>query len=127
MAPFGVASGIERTFCSPFLETFRISKNEDFNDPYLKNEIEFFKNSFETVFRASNSRDRGKLVSVFQLTFNNYKEKLSVPRVHTDAQIEHSMYISIFCILLNLFRGIFQWSHRMIINKYNGLKCNSNM
>ena len=43
--------------------------NEDFNGPYLENENEFFKNSSETVFRASKSRDR---VSAFQLTFKNY-------------------------------------------------------
>ena len=36
----------------PFSETFRISKNEDFNGPYLENENEVLKNSFETVFRA---------------------------------------------------------------------------
>ena len=63
--------GIERTFPRPFSETFRISKNEDFNGPYLENENEFLKNSFETVFRASKSCDRGQLVSAFQLTFKN--------------------------------------------------------
>ena len=41
----------------------------DFNSRYLENENEFLKNSFETVFRASKSRDRGQLVSAFQLTF----------------------------------------------------------
>ena len=61
--------GIERTFSRPFSETFRISKNEDFNGPYLENKNEFLKNSFETVFRASKSCDRGQLVSAFQLTF----------------------------------------------------------
>ena len=61
--------GIERTFSRPFSETFRISKNEDFNGPYLENENEFLKNSFKTVFRASKSYDRGQLVSAFQLTF----------------------------------------------------------
>ena len=34
-----------------------------------ENESEFFKNSFETVFRASKSRNRGQLVSAFRLTF----------------------------------------------------------
>ena len=63
--------GIERTFSRPFSETFRISKNEDFNGPYLENKNEFLKNSFETVFRASKSCDRGQLVSAFQLTFNS--------------------------------------------------------
>ena len=62
--------GIERTFSRPFSETFRISKNEDFNGSYLENKNEFLKNSFETVFRASKSCDRGQLVSAFQLTFN---------------------------------------------------------
>ena len=62
--------GIERTFSRPFSETFRISKNEDFNGSYLENKNEFVKNSFETVFRASKSCDRGQLVSAFQLTFN---------------------------------------------------------
>ena len=61
--------GIERTFPRPFSETFRISKNEDFNVPYLENENEFLKNSFETVFRASKSCDRGQLILAFQLTF----------------------------------------------------------
>ena len=61
--------GIERTFPRPFSETFRISKNEDFNGPYLENENEFLKNSIETVFRASKSCDRDQLVSAFQLTF----------------------------------------------------------
>ena len=66
--------GIERTFSRPFSETFRISKNEDFSGPYLENKNEFLKNSFETVFRASKSCDRGRLVSAFQLTFkeNNF-------------------------------------------------------
>ena len=45
-------------------------KREFFKSRYLENENEFFKNSFETVFRASKSRDRGQLVSAFQLTFN---------------------------------------------------------
>ena len=69
MAPLHVTCGIERTFPRPFLETFQISKNEDFNGPYLEKKNEFLKNSFETVFRASKSRDRGQLVSAFQLTF----------------------------------------------------------
>ena len=64
-----VTRGIERTFPRLFSETFRISKNEDFNSPYLKNENEFLKNSVETVFRASKSCDRDQLVSAFQLTF----------------------------------------------------------
>ena len=64
-----VTRGIEHTFLRPFSETFRISKNEDFNGPYLENENEFLKNSFETVFRASKSCDRDQLVSAFQLTF----------------------------------------------------------
>ena len=41
----------------------------DFNSRYLEDENEFFKNSLETVFRASKSRNRGQLVSAFQLTF----------------------------------------------------------
>ena len=69
-APLPVTRGIERTFSRPFSETFRISKNEDFSGPYLENENEFLKNSFETVFRASKSCDRDQLVSAFQLTFN---------------------------------------------------------
>ena len=78
-APLRVTRGIERTFPRPFSETFRISKNEDFNGPYLENENEFFKNSFETVFRASKSCDRDQLVSAFQLTFNNKnKEMLTI-------------------------------------------------
>ena len=68
-APLPVTRGIERTFSRPFSETFRISKNEDFSGPYLENENEFLKNSFETVFRASKSCDRDQLVSAFQLTF----------------------------------------------------------
>ena len=64
--------GIERTFPSPFSETFRISKNEDFNGPYLENENEFLKNSLETVFRASKSCDRDQLVSAFHLTFKSH-------------------------------------------------------
>ena len=60
-APLRVTRGIERTVPRPFSETFRISKNEDFN--------EFLKNSFETVFRASKSCERDQLVSAFQLTF----------------------------------------------------------
>ena len=68
-APLRVTPGIERTFPRPFSETFRIRKNEDFNGPYFENEKEFLKNSFETVFRASKSCDRGQLVSAFQLTF----------------------------------------------------------
>ena len=66
--------GIERTFPHPFSETFRISENEDFNGPYLEDENEFLKNSFETVFRASKSCDRDQLVSAFQLTFNSGSE-----------------------------------------------------
>ena len=68
--PLLMTHGIEHTFSRPFSETFRISKNEDFNGPYLENKNEFLKNSFETVFRASKSCDRGQLVSAFQLTFN---------------------------------------------------------
>ena len=64
-----VTRGIERTFPRPFSETFRISKNEDFNGPYLENENEFLKNSFQTVFRALKSCDRDQLVSAFQSTF----------------------------------------------------------
>ena len=60
-----------------FLENL---KNEDFNGPYLENENEFFKNFFETVFRASKSRDRGQLVSAFQLTFNDYELKYQAVR-----------------------------------------------
>ena len=71
--------GIERTFSRPFSETFRISKNEDFNGPYLENKNEFLKNSFETVFRASKFCDRGQLVSAFQLTFNRL-EKFAADR-----------------------------------------------
>ena len=67
--PLRVTRDIERTFSRPFLETFRISKNEDFSGPYLENENEFFENYFETIFRASKSHDRGQLVSAFQLTF----------------------------------------------------------
>ena len=62
MAPLRVTHGIECTFPRPFSETFQISKNEDFNDPYLENENEFLKNSFETVIRASKSCDRSQLV-----------------------------------------------------------------
>ena len=69
MAPLSVTRGIERTFSRPFSETFQISRNEDFNSPYLENENEVFKNSFETVFRDSKSHDGGQLVSAFQLTF----------------------------------------------------------
>ena len=69
-APLRVTRGIHHTFSRPFSETFRISKNEDFNSPYLENENEFFQNSFETVFSASKSRDKVQLVSAFQLTFN---------------------------------------------------------
>ena len=58
--PLSVTRGIERTFPRPLSETFRISKNEDFNGPYLENKNEFLKNSFETVFRASKSCDRGQ-------------------------------------------------------------------
>ena len=60
---------MERTFPRPFSGTFQISKNEDFNGPYLENENEFLKNSFETVFRASKFCDKDQLVSAFQLTF----------------------------------------------------------
>ena len=62
---------MERTFPRPFSETFWISKNEDFNGPYLENGNGFLKNSFETIFRASKSCDRSQLVSAFQLTFND--------------------------------------------------------
>ena len=68
-----LTGGIERTFPRPFSETFRISKNEDFNGPYLENKNEFLKNSLETVFMASKSCDRGQLVSAFQLTFKGVK------------------------------------------------------
>ena len=68
-APLRVTRGVERTFSRPFSETFRISKNDDFNSPYLESENEFFKNSFRTVFRASKSRDRGQLASAFQFIF----------------------------------------------------------
>ena len=71
-APLPVTRGIERTFSRPFSETFRISKNEDFSGPYLENENEFLKNSFEAVFRASKSCDRDQLVSAFQLTFKKW-------------------------------------------------------
>ena len=71
-APLRVTRSIERTLPRPFSETFRISKNEDFKGPYLENENEFLKNSFETVFRASKSCDRDQLVSAFQLTFNSF-------------------------------------------------------
>ena len=77
-APLRVARGIESTFSRPFLETFQISKNEDFNDLYLENEKEFFKNSFETIFRASKFRDRGQLVSEFQLTFKTRYVSLEI-------------------------------------------------
>ena len=69
-APLRVTRDIERTFPRLFSETFRISKNEDFNGPYLENENVFFKNRYETVVRASKSRDIGQLVSAFQFTFN---------------------------------------------------------
>ena len=75
--------GIERTFSCPFSETFRISKNEDFNGPYLENKNEFLKNSFETVFRASESCDRGQLVSAFQLTFKLSKQNVVIPQGKT--------------------------------------------
>ena len=64
-APLPVTSSIERIFSRPFSEAFRIGKNEDFKGPYLENENELFKNSFETVFKASKSRDRCQLVSPF--------------------------------------------------------------
>ena len=82
--------GIERTFPRPFSETFRISKNEDFNGPYLENENEFLKNSFETVFRASESCDRGQLVSAFQLTFNGRKTVKIKTRSRDAAEIKPS-------------------------------------
>ena len=78
--PLCVTRGIERIFCHPFQETFRISKNEDFNGSYLENENEFFKNSFATVFRASEFRFRGQLVWAFQLTFKAHKELFSLRR-----------------------------------------------
>ena len=78
-----MARCIERTFPRPFSETFRISKNEDFNGPYLENENEFLKNSFETVFRASKSCDRDQLFSAFQLTF-----KIEI-EVHEKFKVEH--------------------------------------
>ena len=61
-APLRVTRGIQLTFSRSFSETFRIRKNEDFDGPYLENENELLKNSFETVFRASESGDRGQLV-----------------------------------------------------------------
>ena len=54
-----------------------MSKNEDFSGPYLENKNEFLKNSFETVFRASKSCDRGQLVSAFQLTFKQIKSQVA--------------------------------------------------
>ena len=71
MATLLVTRGIARTFPCLFSETFEISKNEDFNSPYLENIFESFKNSFESVFRASESRGRAQLVSVFQLTLES--------------------------------------------------------
>ena len=81
--------GIERTFPRPFLETFRISKNEDFNGPYLENENEFLKNSFETVFRASKSCDRGQLVLAFQLTFKEHVFIISDDLGHDNYSVHH--------------------------------------
>ena len=62
----------------------------NFNSRYLENENEFFKNSFETVFRASKSRDRGQLVSVFQLTFKIHLLKCGIP----------------LCLFKRLFSGV---------------------
>ena len=60
----------------------------DFNSRYLENEKEFFKNSFEIVFRASKSQDRGQLVSAFQLTFNfescTQKHVIEQRKIETD-------------------------------------------
>ena len=108
--------GIERTFSRPFSETFRISKNEDFNGPYLENKNEFLKNSFETVFRASKSCDRGQLVSAFQLTFNldvlvilytvhRYQERFSSTVHFTGYLFYNNMELSLardFLIKVNL-------------------------
>ena len=88
--------GIERTFPRPFSETFRISKNEDFNGPYLENQNEFLKNSFETVFRASKSCDRDQLVSAFQLTFKVEVEDGDVIRVDTIDKAFNSQMMEVF-------------------------------
>ena len=88
-APLPVTRGIERTFSRPFSETFRISKNEDFSGPYLENENEFLKNSFETVFRASKSCDRDQLVSAFQLTFKpSNSDSFSLGPILTDKKVQ---------------------------------------
>ena len=79
--PLRVTRGIGRIFSLPFSEPFQISKNEDFNGPYLENE--FFKNSFETVFRASKSRG-GQLVSAFQLTRTYFMDTLYMPSPETE-------------------------------------------
>ena len=96
MAPLRLTRGIERTFPRPFSETFRISKNEDFNGPYLENENEFLKNSFETVFRASKSCDRGQLVSAFQLTFikNIVEMKERIKKISPSTRTIISLIIS---------------------------------
>ena len=71
-----------------------MSKNEDFNGPYLEKENEFLKNSFETVFRASKSCDRDQLVSAFQLTFN-------VANVATLKFTSYSMKLNLFTLNLS--------------------------
>ena len=85
----------------------------DFNSRYLENKNEFFKNSFETVFRASESRNRGQLVLAFQLTFNRCRFEGSGQKsyihtnivggcwqrwnVHKKAKSSVGMYVSIIC------------------------------
>ena len=95
-APLPVTRGIERTFSRPFSETFRISKNEDFNGPYLENENEFLKNSFETVFRASKSCDRDQLVSAFQLIFKIGSLKTDCVNHPLQFQAIYSNFLTIF-------------------------------
>ena len=104
--------GIERTFPRPFSETFRISKNEDFNGPYLENENEFLKNSFETVFRASKSCDRDQLVSAFQLTFNDFSSfniGLSYKILFVHCNIFHCVLYSTFSpVNIKFFMFVFE-------------------
>ena len=69
MASLRVTRGIESTFPHPFLETFRISKNEDINGSYLENKKRIFQKFLRNCFQGFKSRDRGQLVSAFQLTF----------------------------------------------------------
>ena len=115
-APFLMSRGIERTFSRPFSETFRISKNEDFNGPYLENKNEFLKNSFETFFRASKSCDRGQLVSAFQLTF---KKITRTDRIFLKLQhnfnwiLPHAMFVcQVFIVFQSDFPhlNILPWS-----------------